>query len=59
MTDKEFKTIDEQLEILKQRGLTIEDNTIMKKAEYEKSQGRNNKIKRHISICKYEILWIS
>lgn len=39
MTDKEFKTIDEQLEILKQRGLTIEDNTIMKKAEYEKSQG--------------------
>ena len=23
MTDKEFKTIDEQLEILKQRGLTI------------------------------------
>lgn len=30
MTDKEFKTIDEQLEILKQRGLTIEDDSIAK-----------------------------
>ena len=30
MTDKEFKTIDEQLEILKQRGLTIEDDSVAK-----------------------------
>ena len=30
MEDKEFKTIDEQLEILKSRGLIVEDESIAK-----------------------------